>query len=91
MAQSAYLAVCLDLDKSLSRQYPKQWKQACFELSGYWRIMNNIFYGDSFISLNIFKDKFVTAGFKIPVRRFTDDELYSSVVVWKEPTEIYPK
>ncbi|WP_428664318.1 ADP-ribosylglycohydrolase family protein [Runella sp.] len=88
-AQAAYMAVCLDLDKGLSKKYPKEWEQARYELSGYWRVMNNIFFGD-FLSLSKLKEKFVAAGFKTPAKRYTDQELYgNNVVVWRNPQELY--
>ena len=87
-AQAAYMAVCLDMDKALSQKYPKEWEQARFELSGYWRVMNNIFFGD-FISLGKLRDKFVSAGFKKPSKQYTDQELYGNVVVWKDPKGLY--
>lgn len=89
-ARAAYMAVCLDLDKNLSQKYPAQWKQACYDLSGYWRVMNNIFFGN-FISLGKLKDKFIQAGFKSPSKQYSDQELYGNVVVWKDPTGLYPK
>ncbi|GAB2603384.1 ADP-ribosylglycohydrolase family protein [Spirosoma areae] len=88
-ARAAYMAVCLDLDKTLSQKYPAQWKQACYDLSGYWRVMNNIFFGN-FISLGKLKDKFVRAGFKTPSKQYGDQEIYGNVVVWKDPVGLYP-
>ncbi len=88
-AQAAYMAVCLDMDNSLSQKYPREWDQACFELSGYWRVMDNIFFGD-FKSLGRLKEKFVNAGFKKPSKHYTDKELYDAVAVWKDPQELYP-
>ncbi|MGA0556053.1 ADP-ribosylglycohydrolase family protein [Larkinella sp. VNQ87] len=87
-ARAAYLAVCLDMDKTLRSKHPKEWEQARYELSGYWRVMNNIFFGD-FTSLHKLKDKFVGAGFKKPLRPYTDQEVYGNVTVWKDPGQLY--
>lgn len=87
-ARAAYMAVCLDLDKTVSQKYPKQWEEARYELSGYWRVMNNIFFGN-FISLGKLKNKFISAGFKKPAKQYTDQELYGSVAVWKDPKGLY--
>ncbi len=40
------MAVCLDLSSGLAKSNSKEWKQACNDLSGYWKIMDIIFYGD---------------------------------------------
>lgn len=88
-ARAAYMAVCLDFDKTLSQKYPKQWEEARYNLSGYWRVMNNIFSGN-FLALGKLKDKFVRAGFKKPLKQYTDQELYGSVAVWKDPKGLYP-
>jgi len=88
-ARAAYMAVCLDLDKTLSKKHPKEWEAARYELSGYWRVMNNIFFGD-FVSLAKLKDKFISAGFKKPAKQYTDQELYGNVSVWKDPQVLYP-
>lgn len=86
-AKSVYMAICLNLDNDLREKYPQQWEEASFELSGYWKIMNNIFF-DDFESLLRFRGKFKTAGFKIPAQRATASELYSGSV-WKDPVELY--
>ena len=36
-ARAAYLAVCFDMAADLSKKYPRQWKEAYFNLSGYWK------------------------------------------------------
>ena len=88
-ARAAYLAICLDLDKSLAGQYPKEWKQACYELSGYWKIMNNIFEaGDGkneFSALKALRAKFEAAGFRAPVKSYEDEELYHDLNTWRNP------
>jgi len=88
-ARSAYEAVCLGLSKSLKKQYPKQWEEACFNLSGYWKVMNNIFNGGGFNSILILKEKFAAAGF-IPLAEIpTAEILYSDMEIWKDPKTIY--
>jgi hypothetical protein len=87
-ARAAYLAVCLDRDASLSQEYKKEWKQACSDLSGYWKIMNNIFFGD-FEGLTQFRRKFQSAGFVSLPEQFTDDQIYNDQSVWKDPNELY--
>src|SRR5690606_23709866 len=44
-ARGAYLAICLGIDQELKAQYAGPWKVACHSLSGYWKIINNVFYG----------------------------------------------
>lgn len=87
-AQAAYMAVCLDMDKSLAQKHPKEWDEARFLLSGYWRVIDNIFFGD-FISLTELRDKFIKAGFKKPAKHYSDQELYGNVEVWKDPKGLY--
>jgi len=87
-ARAAYLAVCLDMAADLSKKHPRQWKEACFNLSGYWKIMTNIFLGDGnrpFARLARLAENFKTAGFKAPVKRFPDSEPES----WKDPAGLY--
>jgi predicted transglutaminase-like cysteine proteinase len=87
-ARAAYMAVCLQLDKRFEAKYPKEWQQASYELSGYWKIMNNIFFGD-FASLHKLREQFVNAGFNKPAKRYSDEELYGDRVVWKNPKDLY--
>lgn len=87
-ARAAYMAICLDMKTTLAKSNSKQWKEACTDLSGYWKVMNNIFYGD-FQSLELFAKKFKDAGFKIPPRQYTANEIYSDKVFWKDPKELY--
>jgi len=87
-ARAAYMAVCLDINSNLSKSSPKQWKAACNDLSGYWKIINNIFYGD-FEGLKSFADKFEAAGLIKPQRQYSANELYNDKVFWKEPKTLY--
>lgn len=86
-ARAAYLAVCLDLYESLSKAHPKQWKEAAFDLSGYWKIMNNVFYGGDF--LDPVRNRFLAAGFKRPAKRFSDSEIWNEDEIWRNPDELY--
>ena len=89
MARAAYMAVSLDLAFILKKKYPKQWKEACYNLSGYWKVMNNIFHGGNFKSLLDIKEKFAAAGF-IPLTSVPKtDELYTDMETWKDPETLY--
>ena len=90
MARAAYLAVCLELDTVFANKYPTQWKEACHALSGYWKIMNNIFSKrHDFNELKKFQRKFEKSGFKAPLKNYTNQELWNDKIVWKNPKEIY--
>jgi hypothetical protein len=90
MARAAYLAVCLDAYAAYAKKYPRQWKEACYHLSGYWKVMNNIFSKrHDFIELNKVQEKFANAGFQSPVSDYTNQELWNDKVVWKDPEGIY--
>lgn len=91
MAHAAYLAVSLDLAKDLNKKYPKQWKEACYNLSGYWKVISTIFNSDEFKSLLQLREKFIAAGF-IPLSTFPKDEvLYNDKETWKNPKTLYKK
>lgn len=87
-ARAAFMAICLDMSEDLRKNNPKQWEEACFGLSGYWKIMNNIFFVDS-KSLNSFREKFKMSGFKSPKKEYSDSQLYNDAVFWKDPKELY--
>jgi ADP-ribosylglycohydrolase len=84
-ARAAYYAVCLDMSKELSEKYPKEWSQALTDLSGYWKVMNNIFYGNSFQSIIVLRQKFLASGFKKPVKEYSANEIYVIGNDWTEP------
>ncbi|MCK5102423.1 MAG: ADP-ribosylglycohydrolase family protein [Cyclobacteriaceae bacterium] len=91
-AKAAYLAVCLEHDGQIKKEFPEQWRDASYQLSGYWKVMNNILqgqYNDQFEGLETLRSKFVAAGFKIPPRQYDDNELYNDTVVWKDPFKLY--
>lgn len=83
-ARVAYYAVCFDMVKELSEKHPIEWNQAVNDLSGYWKVMNNIFYGNNFQSLNILREKFLAAGFKKPTKEYSANEIYIVGEAWKE-------
>jgi hypothetical protein len=87
-ASAAYIAICCDLTETLAKKYPKEWESAVYELKGYWKVINNVFYphyGDEFKALAILRNKFIDAGFKAPGKKYSDDELYNDTAIWKEP------
>lgn len=88
-ARATYMAICLDIAPALAKSAPKLWETACHDLSGYWKVMNNLFYGGDFNGLNLLKQKFTTAGFKTPRKGFYESDIYNDTIVWKNPIEIY--
>jgi len=87
-ARAAFMAVALDISDDLKKSNAKQWKEACYDLSGYWKIMNNIF-NDDFKNLTEFSQKFEKAGFKKLNRRYEDREIYGDKEYWKDPKSLY--
>jgi len=89
MARAAYLAISLDMTKDVENKYPKQWKDACYNLSGYWKVISNIFHGDGFKSLVQLREKFIAAGF-IPMNATPKTEaIYKDMETWKDPKKLY--
>ena len=84
-ARGAYLAICLGMADEFSEQYAEQWKQAIHSLSGYWKIVNNVFYGSDFPALNKIASGFVKAGIEKPARKLEDLEIYEDTTIWKDP------
>ncbi len=90
MARSAYLAVCLDLDTVLQSKFPVEWKSACYALSGYWKIMNNLFTGKhNFQELDRFRTKFANVGFFKPKKQYSNQDLWNDKSPWKKPDVLY--
>jgi len=54
-------------------------------LSGYWKIINNVFYGSDFPALNKIADGFIKAGIEKPARKLDDKEIYEDTAPWKDP------
>lgn len=87
-AKAAYTAICLDLYKEIAQSNPTQWEEAKRHLQGYWKVMNNVFFGD-FTALTALREKFVAAGVRAPRRKYTDVEIYNDATPWKDPNELY--
>jgi hypothetical protein len=88
MARAAYMAVCMGSNTSLANKYPQKWKEACFNLSGYWKVINNIFNSDNFQSLLDMKVKFIASGFGY-LEKVPDSLLYMDMEIWKDPKILY--
>ena len=82
------MAITLDMSGDLKKSNAKKWKEACYDLSGYWKIMNNIFNSD-FKSLTEFSKKFENEGFKKLNKRYSDQEIYGDKEYWKDPKTLY--
>jgi hypothetical protein len=90
-ARAAYMAVCLDMNTSLSKKYPKQWKQASYDLSGYWKVMSGVYHGAGFNSMVALRDKFTAAGFSVLSNPPKAEQLYNDSEIWKKPETLYLK
>ena len=88
-ARAAYLAVALGMAGDLKNKYPKQWKEACFNLSGYWRVISNIFHTNNFELMKQFRAKFASAGFGTLNFEQNAKVLSSEKEIWKDPKAIY--
>lgn len=87
-ARAAYFAVCLDMDNDLKKKYPKQWKEAFYDLSGYWKVITMI-HSSASISMAQLKKKFITAGF-VPLNiKPNDKDLFNDMEAWKDPKTLY--
>jgi hypothetical protein len=84
MARAVYQAICLDMEEKLKNEYPEQWEDACYQLKGYYKIMNNIFYGSDFESLQTLAKEFRENGFKAPPEKLTNEEIFSKKA-WRKP------
>ncbi|MGB3006560.1 MAG: ADP-ribosylglycohydrolase family protein [Chitinophagaceae bacterium] len=89
MAQAAYLAISFDMAKDLEKKFPKQWKDACYNLSGYWKVIGNIFHSDGFKSLVQLKEKFIAAGFIPMIATPKTEAIYKDTETWKDPKKLY--
>jgi hypothetical protein len=87
-ARAAYMAICLDMSSGLAKSNSKHWEEACHDLSGYWKVMNNIYSGN-FQALELFQEKFQRAGFIKPAKKYSRDEIFSDAIFWKDPDDIY--
>ena len=66
LARAVYLAICLDISGNLREKYPAEWAKAVETLSGYWKVMQNIFYGPDIPALIKLREKAIAAGLKKP-------------------------
>lgn len=87
-ARVAYVAIMLGRANGLSEKFPEQWKRAVYDLSGYWKVISNLFYGD-FAKMSGIREKFFNAGLKKPLKKYDDQELWSDPQVWKTPEGLY--
>jgi len=69
LARSAYLAICLDTAAALREKYPVKWAEALEGLCGYWRVMQNLFYGPNIPALLELRARAVAAGLKKPTQK----------------------
>ncbi|MDR1556045.1 MAG: ADP-ribosylglycohydrolase family protein [Tannerellaceae bacterium] len=88
-AKAAFMAVCLEMDEQLSKTHAKSWKTACYDLSGYWKVINNIFEGGDAQVLYNFSAKFAKAGFKPLRKKYSDQDIYNDKEFWKAPETLY--
>jgi len=84
-ARAAYLAICLDLASTYQQQHPEEWTTATAALSGYWKIMQNIFYVGGIPSLDSLEVKFERFGFHKPKEKIPDQQIWSDQQVFKLP------
>lgn len=93
MARAAYLSICLGINKEIAESYPNEWEKACYNLSGYWKIINNLFYvkrpNNEFESMSFLREKFRNAGFVALKRGFENKEVWNDMEVWKDPKTLY--
>jgi hypothetical protein len=52
----------------LRREYPARWDEALDALSGYWRVMQNVFYGPDLPALVELRARARAAGLKKPAQ-----------------------
>ncbi len=89
MAMAAYMAISLDIATDLQKKYPILWKEACYNLSGYWKVISNIFHSEGFKSLILLKEKFISAGFISMDAAPIDGVLFKDLETWKDPRTLY--
>ena len=86
-ARAAYLAICLDMTEDYQKRYPELWLTAVQDLSGYWKIMQNIFFDthNDFEAKREFQRKFESAGVIKPREAVSDDEIWYLETEWVVP------
>jgi len=90
-ARAAYYAVALDINKEMQKKYPKQWKEACYDLSGYWKIMSITVSGNYLKSHIKFQEKFRAAGFIPLAIKLEKNAIQNDMKTWKDPKILYTK
>ncbi len=65
-ARAAYLAICLDMAPTLKRKHPEPWAQAVTSLTGYWKVLQNIYYNPETPLGVTLRAKATAAGLKKP-------------------------
>ena len=87
-ARVAYTAVMLDMAEDLSENHPEAWDRAIYDLSGYWKVISNLFYGD-FARMRDVQEKFGAVGIKRLNKKYSDQELWTDREAWKDPVGLY--
>lgn len=83
-ARAAYLGICLELADELKVAYPTQWKEACYQMDGFWKIRAGIYSRDFEGSLAL-RAKFEKEGIRnLPVKPL-DKEIYTDREPWRKP------
>ena len=88
-ARAVFLAICLYMDEELEKVNSKKWETICNDLSGYWKIIYNIFEQGKFRSLSDFSKKFEKDGFKSLTNWATQNDVWVDRELWKNPKTIY--
>jgi hypothetical protein len=84
-ARAAYMAICLDMGPGLAKSHSRQWKAACYDLRGYWKVMNNV-YSHEFNDIKVLQNKFEKAGFSAPEKIYKYGEMANDSVYWRAPS-----
>jgi ADP-ribosylglycohydrolase len=69
MAQAAYLAICLDLDKKHSQRAPQRWERALQSLSSYDNVLQAMFYHSNVPRGEEIRRKALAAGVAKPAKK----------------------
>jgi len=66
LAFAAYLAICLDLSKSLEQNHPKRWSKALEAINSYPKVVGVLFFHSPIPAGEKLRRKAITAGLKKP-------------------------
>jgi hypothetical protein len=69
LARAAYLAIALDLYAELRDRDPARWQQALDALSGYWRVLQNIYWDGDIPLVLPLRDRATAAGLQKPAEK----------------------